>query len=332
MFDEVAACARESVTQGPLPCALVAVATSKEWLGIRAYDEEGRESPALHDQRFALASISKAIAGVGIACLVDRHVLDYAAPVAEYLSEFGTNEWRRRITVGDIFTHTTGFPNKAVQLIRQTGLSSADCRHLLLTDELLFQPGTRMLYNTYTYQLLNWIVERLLSKTMTEFLLEYVYEPCGMTDTSFRPLPADRTVPTVDHPVTDPEGMESYCRLEMSGSGLWSTAADLVQLGQALLTPGKLMRPETFRRVTAAQPGTPRWDDEVPSCRTWAWVKEEQTAFPRQPDTGFYHGGATGTLIWIDPDKDLVFVFLSNKWGAGNDDAFAALNTLYSIM
>ena len=124
--------------------------------------------------------------------------------------------------------------------------------------------------------------------------------------------------------------MEAYCRLEMTGSGLWSTAADLVQLGQALLSPGKLMSPETFQRVTAPQPGATRWGEESFSCRTWGWVKERQKAFPRQPWTGFYHGGATGTMLWIDPDRDLVFVFLSNKWGAGNDDAFAALDVLYA--
>ena len=332
MFEQAAGCARKYVLEGDLPSALVAVATSDEWVGIRAYGKDGHEEPRLHDRRFALASISKAITGVGIARLVDEGVLDYTAPVVEYLPQLGVDEWRRNVKLGDIFTHTTGFPCKGAHILKEAGLRSLDCRRLLREDELLCQPGTRMQYTTYTYQLLNWIVERLLSKTMSAFLQEYVFEPCGMTDTSFYPVPPERCLPTVNHPVTDPPDMELYAGLEMSGSGLWSTAADLVRLGQALLSPGALLSPETFQRVTAAQPSVPRWSDGAPSGRTWAWVKEKQNAFPIQPETGFYHGGATGTLLWIDPDRDLVFVFLSNRWSAGNDQAFATLNALYAAL
>jgi CubicO group peptidase (beta-lactamase class C family) len=41
---------------------------------------------------------------------------------------------------------------------------------------------------------------------------------------------------------------------------------------------------------------------------------------------GFGHGGATGTYLWIEPQLELVFVFLTNRW-ATNDDTFRrALN------
>ena len=62
---------------------------------------------------------------------------------------------------------------------------------------------------------------------------------------------------------------------------------------------------------------------------TVGWVKAGQGAFPEQPEVGFYHGGATGTLLWLDPARRLVFVFLSNRWGSGNEHAFDVLQRLY---
>ena len=323
-LDAAGSQARTYVTDGHIPCALVALATPTDWIGIRAFDARVEVGESLHDKRFALASISKAITGVGVARLVDQGVLDYAAPVAEYVPEFGVDEQRRRITLGDIFTHTTGLPAKS----GQAGQCTADLRKLLVEDDLLSEPGTQMQYTTYTYQLINWIVERRLGQTMTEFLSEYVFEPCGMTDTSFYPDPPDRCMPAVDHPASDPDALELYSQLEMSGSGMWSTAADLVRMAQAVLTPGRLMGEETYRLVTTAQPGKPRRGTDETSCRTWGWVKEPQAAFPLQPDTGFYHGGATGTLLWLDPARDLVFVFLTNRWGSGNEHAFETLNVV----
>jgi len=327
-FEKAAEHAGTYVTSGHLPTALVAVATSKERVGLRAFGLDGKE-PALWEKRFALASISKAISGVGIACLVDRGKLDYTTPVCEIIPEFGTNDQRRRIAVGDIFTHTTGLPGRGAAEVTKAGCPPDLCRRWLVEDELLYEPGAEMLYTSYTYQLLNWIVERLLDVEMSAFLEEYVFTPAGMTGTSYRPGPEERTVPTVDHPVADPEDMERYCRLEMSGSGMWSTASDLVRLGQVLLQPGRLMRPETFERTTVARSTVIRRGTDEPSCRTWGWVKEPQAAFPLQTETGFYHGGATGTLLWIDPPRDLIFVFLANRWGSGNDHAFATLNVLY---
>jgi len=331
-LEQAAEHARTYVTSGHLPTALVALATSTERIGTRACNETGEEATDLYDRRFALASITKAITGTGMACLADEGKLDYTKPVAEYIPEFGADEQRKRITVGDVFTHTTGLPSKFAPTMADGGCSSEVCRRWLLEDQLQSEPGTEMAYTSYTYQILNWLVERLTGGTMSSFLEEHVYGPCGMTGTSFHPGPEGGRVPTVDHPVKDAEHMEQFCKLEVSGGGLWSTAPDLLSLGQALLQPGKLLRPETFRLVTATRSTAPRRDTGEPSARTWGWVKEEQPAFPCQPESGFYHGGATGTLLYLDPPRDLLFVFLSSRWGSGNDHAFATLNVVYEAL
>lgn len=52
---------------------------------------------------------------------------------------------------------------------------------------------------------------------------------------------------------------------------------------------------------------------------------------PASPAT-FTHGGATGTRLWVDPERDLVFVFLTNLWGASDDAMFEALAGIYRVL
>jgi CubicO group peptidase (beta-lactamase class C family) len=49
---------------------------------------------------------------------------------------------------------------------------------------------------------------------------------------------------------------------------------------------------------------------------------------PASPGT-FHHGGASGTRLWVDPERQLVFVFLSNQWGVTDAPMFATLREVY---
>jgi CubicO group peptidase (beta-lactamase class C family) len=327
-FEQAAEHAQTHVESGRLPSALVAVANREATIAVRAFNEKAEVDPSLHDRIFALASITKAIVGVGIARLVDRGRLDYSDPVAKHVPDLATPDWRTSITIGDIFTHSTGLRSSALTDFAEASETGREL-DVLFEEAPHYQPGTRMLYNTLTYQLLNEIVLRLLGRSMSGFLAEYVFEPCGMVDTAFAPTDRERAMPALDHPMDTPEKLAKYCRLEVSGGGLWATAGDLIRLAQALLQPGKLLSPDTFRLHTEAQPRLPCLSETGRSRRTLGWNKEPQALFPLQPDAGFYHGGATGTLLWIDPERELIFVFLTNRWINSNDEAFVTLGHLY---
>ncbi len=98
-------------------------------------------------------------------------------------------------------------------------------------------------------------------------------------------------------------------------AGLFSTANDLAKLCQMLLQEGyyggyQYYRPETVRLFTDRQFETSRrgigWDKPVQS--DWS----SPTSLLASPRT-FGHTGFTGTCIWVDPEFDLVYIFLSNR-------------------
>ena len=100
-------------------------------------------------------------------------------------------------------------------------------------------------------------------------------------------------------------------------AGLFSNAYDLAELGEAWLRGGKLRGVEVAPADVLAkwtQRGFPEGDnrrgivfdkpaldpDSGPTCNLASWES-------------FGHTGFTGTLLWVDPAYDLVYVFLSNR-------------------
>jgi beta-N-acetylhexosaminidase len=98
-------------------------------------------------------------------------------------------------------------------------------------------------------------------------------------------------------------------------AGLFSNANDLAKLGQMLLQQGnyggyQYYKPETVRTFTQKQFVTSRrglgWDKPIPNDHN------SPTSLYASPET-FGHTGFTGTCIWVDPQFNLVYVFLSNR-------------------
>jgi CubicO group peptidase (beta-lactamase class C family) len=96
-------------------------------------------------------------------------------------------------------------------------------------------------------------------------------------------------------------------------AGLFSTAGDLVRYGQMMLGQGQthpmILDTSTYQLMTQSRT-TPR------GTRTFAWDHRSPYSSNRGEsfsDAAFGHGGFTGTVIWIDPEKQRVFVFLSSR-------------------
>jgi beta-N-acetylhexosaminidase len=181
-------------------------------------------------------------------------------------------------------------------------------------------------YSDLGFLILQQLAERILNQPMDEFLAQNLYEPLGAYTVGFNPLdrfPKQTIAPTEDDKIfrkTFVSGTVHDERAAMLGgvaghAGLFGNASDLAKLGQMLLQGGKYggyqyYKPETVRTFTGRKYLTSRrgigWDKPLQS--DWS----SPTSLYASPAT-FGHTGFTGTCIWIDPEFNVLYIFLSNR-------------------
>ncbi|WP_245705369.1 glycoside hydrolase family 3 N-terminal domain-containing protein [Chitinophaga filiformis] len=199
------------------------------------------------------------------------------------------------------------------------------------------KPQQGYVYSDNDFIFLGEIVEQLTGKKLNRYVRETFYEPLGMANTGFRPrerFQLSQLAPTENEPVFRRQWIRGDVHdpgAAMFGgvaghAGLFSNAEDLAILMQMLLNGGKYdgkeyIKSETLQLFTAYNSNMSR--------RGLGFDKPEKDngkrgeAYPcksASPLT-FGHTGFTGTCIWVDPQSQLVFIFLSNRvCPAGGDN------------
>lgn len=319
------------IRRGAYPGAVAVIGTRDRILYERGFGHLtwSPKSPADRPDStlFDLASLTKAVATTtATMLLVDRGQLDLDAPVARYLPEFN-GAGTAAITVRMLLTHTSGLRGDLPVPQLRALPDAAALRRAVLAETPRTKPGTRVVYSDLNFVLLGEIVQRLSGRPLDQFVTSQVLEPLGLNETRYRPPPAlaARTAPTGvwhGHPVAgvvnDPTAAKAG---GVSGNaGLFSTGEDLARFAQFLLRGGTrpdgrpLVRLATLKLFTTRA----RLADVGPDHRALGWeavptdeqVSSAGTLFgPRS----FGHTGWTGTSLWIDPDRDLFVILLTNR-------------------
>ena len=283
-------------------------------------DRRPVEAGTLYD----LASLTKVVA-LTTACmiLVDEGRLALDAPIARYVPEF-RGPMKDRVTVRHLLTHSAGLaadlPLYTETASRRPALAAVD------TTTLLAPPGTSYRYSDLSAIVLMQVVERVTGESFDRWVETRVFGPLGMPATRFLPPASwrDRIAPTEHDTVFRHRWLrgevhaESAARLGgVSGNaGLFSNALDLSRFAAMLLNGGawdtlQLIRAETVAEFTERQnmpPGSSRalgWDTPADSGYSSAGTKLSRRSFG--------HTGFTGTSIWMDPDRDLFIILLTNR-------------------
>jgi len=275
---------------------------------------------------YDLASMTKVI-GLTTATmlLVSDGLLDFDSPLSSFFPEMSELP-KGRITVRQLLTHTSGLP--AWRPLHLETASREEALDSVLATSLESAPGTRYTYSDLGAITLELVVERLTGKRLDQFLYERVFGPLGMAWTRYLPPSewTDRTAPTEDDPwrgriLRGEVHDENAARLGgVAGhAGLFSIAPDLARFAQWILkayrgTPDPdvtlLVDSATVREFVARQPGPEG------STRALGWdtpSDEGSSAGTLLSRSSFGHTGFTGTSIWIDPDRDLFIILLTNR-------------------
>lgn len=186
------------------------------------------------------------------------------------------------------------------------------------------------LYSGLPFYLIPEYVERVSGKPFNEYLRDEFYTQLNAFTLGFNAgerFPLDRIVPTeIDsffrmetlHGVVHDEG--AAMMLGVSGNaGLFSNARDLAKVYQMLLNDGyydgrRYLKPETIKEFTEVQ--FPENDNRrgLGFDKPLLTYDVDASSVARDASpASFGHSGYTGTLVWADPENDLLFIFLSNR-------------------
>ncbi len=230
------------------------------------------------------------------------------------LSNDSSRRFPDRLKGTDLFLHKDFKEKKIFKMIKRSKLSD----------------DKKYVYSGLVFYLFPELVQRISGKPFDQYLNDMFYGPMGAQTLGFEPtdrFSLESIVPTENdtffrktqlHGVVHDEGAAMMQGVS-GNAGLFSNAQDLAKVYQMLLNEGqygakRYLKPQTVQEFTRVQ--YPENDNrrglgfDKPLLEYNARVSSvARGATP----SSYGHTGYTGTLVWADPDSDLLFIFLSNR-------------------
>src|SRR5712664_1067262 len=320
----------KAIAEKAFPGATLAVGY-KGKISLRAFGKlsyDAKAAAAIPNTMYDIASLTKAVATTTlVAKLVEGDFavpLDLDAKIERYLPEWanGPNaDWRHRVTVRHLLTHTSGLP--AFKEYWRTPKGKQDTLARIFAEPLEYEPGTKEIYSDLGIILMAEIVERLTGRTLDDLAKSYIFSPLGMKNTMYRPPNKlwPQIAPTeidnnLRHRLVEGEVHDenAFAIGGVSGhAGLFSMAPDLAAFCQMLMNGGVYAHQRILRRATVAQFTMPQQLSGGTRTLGWAVPTEGGSSGHYFSAHSFGHTGFTGTSIWIDADRHLFVVLLTNR-------------------
>lgn len=337
---------------------------------IALHEAFGRHGPA-PDARplkcgdlLPTTSMIKPVTAALLMLLVEDGMVGLTRPVQQYIPEF-SGDGREAVCVHHLLTHTSGLYMEIVaEMAAITERLSTGTRRFTdvhhIVDAMLQQaceiplvrpPGKEMSYDTLNYELAGEIIRRVSGHPIQELAAERIFTPLGMPDT-FYSLPDERREDVATVASDDVTRAVPFVNVgtPCGAIGVYTTASDMARFCQMFLDGGRgpdgqVLHRSSIKAMSVNQiPGVRATgfggQDHAEASWSLGWgvgCEERWPSFPTFPPGVLQHDGAVGTVMWVDPKRDLVGVYLSFseidltrgqfKWGA---DLF--VNAVYTAL
>lgn len=209
---------------------------------------------------------------------------------------------------------------------------------MICKTPLDYEPGTKTVYSDIDYMILGLVVENVTGEDLDTWLKKNFYEPLGLSHITYNPLkngfsPDDCAATELNGNTRDRllnfEGYRTrtlqgevhdekawYCMAGVSGhAGLFSNATDLAKLASLMLSGG-YGNTGFFSRNVIDMFTAPKSEDAANWGLGWWRQGDGQRVWyfgTQASSRTIGHQGWTGTLVMIDPDRQLIIVYLTNK-------------------
>lgn len=306
---------------------------------------------------YRLASMTKPVTAVAVLILEDRGFLSTDDPIEYYLPSFsapyllGENGEKvpvtEKIKISHLLTHTSGvgsgaIHNRTESLITQKDRATVESYvDFVSRQPLSFIPGTKQEYSPFAaFSVLVAIVQKLTGCDFENFIKREIFMPLSMTDTTFEPSEKQWSRIIAMHNKKDGESkavkLLDGCIFppyptanRLGGAGLVSTLNDYEHFADMLLGRGVYNGKRIISEDAYMKMATPQIPEKLyPSNRRWGFGTRVITkpSYRIRPVGSFGWSGAFGTHFWVDPENEIVAVFLKNSYYDGGSEAITAMN------
>lgn len=350
----VGAALREQIDRHEIAGAVTMVVSKDRVLHLETTGlaDMAARKPMQADTVFWIASMTKPITATAVLMLQDEGKLEVHDPVAKYLPEFANlktpSGQPANLTLIQILTHTSGLGEAGGPPAREAK-TLADLVPLWLAAPMQFEPGSRWSYCQSGINAAGRIVEVVSGMSFDTFLQKRLFQPLGMTSTTFYPGASERarqvtayaknaTTGSLEAVPPRPE-FGPRDRPPQGNGGLYSTAEDYGRFCQMLLGGGRFQGVRYLSEASMKLLSTPQTPETMPTGffqndtygrrgLNYGWalgtcvLKAPHDGVPAMLSPGtFGHGGAWGTQAWVDPVKGVAYVLMVQRSNFPNSDA-----------
>jgi CubicO group peptidase (beta-lactamase class C family) len=329
-FSLAAGIVQRGVERRAFPAAVVEVGTPGGVLWEQAFgtvDYDPESAPTRESTIFDLASLTKVIATASLVMrFVDGGSLALSDPIRRWIPEWRGKD-REHVTLRSLLTHSSGLTAWLPFYRDHTGRQ--EFQHAICSLPLEYPPDTQAIYSDLGFILLGFVVENAGGRSFESQATQLL---SGMTAAPLLFNPSADLRPSIAPTENDPwrgrrlvgEVHDENC-WALGGAaghaGLFGTAKAVGDFARAVLgaidgSDGRLAARDTVRLFVSRAGGVTGsralgWDTMLPtsSCGT------------RMSSSSFGHTGFTGTSLWIDPERQLYVVFLTNRVNPARENA-----------
>jgi len=293
------------------------------------------KSEAKIETIYDLASLTKVFMGLLCAKLIEKGEINFSEKISKYFSEFDRDD-KRDITIQNLLTHTSGF--RAWLPFYLMTNDELRMTNVIAAEPLANPVGATVVYSDLNFILLGFLLEKIHGKPLDEIAKDEIFKPLRLRNTYYTPPRSRRDEyaatefgnyheknPCIElgydvsgHDWRDyqicGEVHDGNCWF-MDGvsahAGIFSNAEETFKIAQQFLAEESvLLKPETcglFR--TNFTPNL----NEARSIGFQLAETPDSTASHALSKDSFGHLGFTGTSLWIEPERERVFILLTNR-------------------
>lgn len=328
---------KDAVANNVFPGGVLLVSQDRKIVFFEAYGDanlfSGRKMTK--ETVFDLASLTKPLAtALAVMDLIRQSRLTLKDHLGSILPLFKNTD-KEKIRIENLLYHNSGFPDyrpyyKLVKKI-EPGQRKDALRECLIKEPLIHSPGHQVVYSDLGFMVLCWVIEEVAGIPLDRFVTENIYHPLGLKTLFF--LPVDKKPPVAEFAATERcpwrgillEGIvhddNAYSVGGIEGhAGLFGTAGDVFDLLSELMA------------VNRGSVSTGVFDIDL--TRRFLSLNKQNgralgfdTPSSKGSSCGRYfskrtvgHLGFTGTSFWMDLDREIVVILLTNRIHPSRDN------------